>query len=202
MQIEEAACGIALKSGLFAVTLRAVAAEVGVTPALVAHYEPNMEDLTVRTFASIVSDELEEVRRLVATEDSEGARLTLLLQTLLEPRRTDVTLVWMQAWALGRRSDALAQSVREQLDGWEALIAELIDAVEGVSGTEGVAGSRLLARQVLGVIGGLNSHSLVDWHDNQDQLALLTHSVEALLRMPVGALSSDQHRPARNHEAT
>jgi AcrR family transcriptional regulator len=48
-QIADAARAIAIESGLSAVTLRAVASEVGVAPALVAHYAPSMDDLVADT---------------------------------------------------------------------------------------------------------------------------------------------------------
>uniref|UniRef100_UPI0035B20C3D TetR family transcriptional regulator n=1 Tax=Microbacterium sp. TaxID=51671 RepID=UPI0035B20C3D len=44
-QISSAAQALAREAGLSAVTLRAVATEIGVAPALVAHYVPSMDAL-------------------------------------------------------------------------------------------------------------------------------------------------------------
>ena len=65
-EIADAAHELALEQGLSAVTLRAVAARIDVAPALVAHYEPDMQALIASTFASIVAAELAEVDALVA----------------------------------------------------------------------------------------------------------------------------------------
>ena len=52
-EIADAARLVALEHGLAAVTLRSVAARVGVAPALVAHYQPNMDVLVAQTFGTI-----------------------------------------------------------------------------------------------------------------------------------------------------
>ncbi|HZW41343.1 MAG TPA: TetR family transcriptional regulator, partial [Agromyces sp.] len=52
-EIADAARSIALEQGLAAVTLRSIAARIDVAPALVAHYEPNMEALIASTFAGV-----------------------------------------------------------------------------------------------------------------------------------------------------
>ena len=52
-EIADAARQVALEHGLAAVTLRSIAARVGVAPALVAHYQPNMDALVASTFGTI-----------------------------------------------------------------------------------------------------------------------------------------------------
>jgi|tagenome__1003787_1003787.scaffolds.fasta_scaffold19138173_2 hypothetical protein len=71
------------------------------------------------------------------------------------------------------------------MDAWESFVASLIEGIVEVSAP---ADCRSLARQILGMIDGLNAHALVNWRDADDRLALLTRSVEALLRLPPGAL--------------
>ena len=53
-ELAASARAVALDEGLAAVTLRAVAARAGVTPALVAHYHESMDALVAETFTSIV----------------------------------------------------------------------------------------------------------------------------------------------------
>ena len=55
------ATALALEEGLAGVTMRAVASRIGVAPALVAHYEPNMDELVTSTFRAIVGGELDEL---------------------------------------------------------------------------------------------------------------------------------------------
>ena len=182
VEIADAAREIALDAGLVAVTLRAVAARVGVASALISHYEPSMDDLVARTFAGIVRDELDEIDALVRAMPSARAQLRALLATLLESGRAGVTLVWVQAWALGERNEPLAAAVRAEMDAWEELIARLISdaAVPG--------DARMRARQLLGVIDGLNAHALVRWRGDDERYALLARSTEAILGLEAGAL--------------
>ncbi|MBW8872773.1 MAG: TetR family transcriptional regulator C-terminal domain-containing protein, partial [Leifsonia sp.] len=146
-----AARDVALADGLAAVTLRAVAGRAGVAPALVAHYHPAMDELVASAFTSVVAAELEEVRTLLAAADGPLERLAALLRTLLDGTRDDVTLVWVEAWALGRRNEALAAAVRDQMDAWQALILSVVD--EGVaSGAFHADDPAQAAWQLLGMI--------------------------------------------------
>ena len=58
-EIADAARHVALEQGLAAVTLRSIAARASVTPALVAHYQPNMDALVASTFGTIVAAEID-----------------------------------------------------------------------------------------------------------------------------------------------
>jgi AcrR family transcriptional regulator len=209
-EITAAARELALGEGLSAVTLRGIAARAGVTPALVAHYRPNMDALVAETFATIVSSELREIAqvaglgtpRAVPTEGtpsaaaaastastdgvSATARLGALVATLLDGSRDDVTLVWVEAWALGRRNEALAAAVRAQMDAWQEVVQALLE--EGVGrGEFAVDDPAAVAWQLLGMIDGLNAQALVRWGEGRS--VLLTHALEGMLGLPRGALA-------------
>ncbi|MDI6943947.1 TetR family transcriptional regulator C-terminal domain-containing protein [Microbacterium barkeri] len=178
-EIAAAARAIALADGLHAVTLRAIAARASVTPALVAHYAPAMEELVATTFAGIVGDELAEVAQLVAGEAPRDA-LRALIETLLSGTRDDVTAVWVEAWALGRRSDPPAAAVREQMDAWARLLREVIE--EGAAdGSFRVEDPSAAAWQLLGMIDGLNAQALVRWGGAAERAELLLRAAEAML---------------------
>ncbi|MRG59423.1 TetR family transcriptional regulator [Agromyces sp. CFH 90414] len=188
-EITAAAHALALEDGLAAVTLRAVATRAGVTPALVAHYRPAMDALVADTFAAIVSAEVDEVAALVASRPTPTARLGTLVATLLDGERDDVTLVWVEAWALGRRNETLAARVREQMDAWQAVIREIVDdgVAEGAFDTDDAAS---VAWQVLGMIDGLNAQALVRWGDAGDRGSLIMSALEGMLALPRGALAT------------
>ncbi|QAY72958.1 TetR family transcriptional regulator [Agromyces protaetiae] len=191
-EIADAARSLALEAGLAAITLRAVGAHVGVAPALVAHYQPNMDQLVADTFTAIVAAELDEVDALVHERHDPAAQLAELLATVLDDVRDDVTLVWVDGWAIGRRNARLAQAVRGQMDAWQRL-------VEGIL-ADGVAAGRFetddpatVARQLLGMLDGLNAHALVHWGEEAYRGALIARAVEGMLGVPRGTLDA---RPA------
>ena len=187
-EVAAAARDVALEHGLYAVTLRSVAARVGVTPALVAHYEPNMDALIASTFSAIVGAELAEVRELIARRDTPRERLSLLLATLLDGTRDDVTVIWVEAWALGRRNEALARAVREEMDDWRTAVQGVV--VAGVaSGDFETDDPASVAWQLLGMIDGLNAHALVHWEDSGHRGSRLGSAVEGMLGLPRGALA-------------
>jgi AcrR family transcriptional regulator len=187
-EIADAARNVALEHGLAAVTLRSVAARVGVAPALVAHYQPNMDALVASTFAAIVAAEIDEVEALLAARPGPRERLAALLDTLLDGTRDDVTVVWVEAWALGRRNDALAASVREQMDAWQGVVERVVE--EGVAEGEFTTDDASAAAwQLLGMIDGLNAQALVRWGDAGARGSMIHGAVEGMLGLPRGALA-------------
>lgn len=193
-QISAAARSLALHAGLSSVTLRAIATDIGVAPALVAHYVPSMDALVAETFAAIVGEELAEVEQLgrdqlAAAHAGAASALAAVLASLLDDRRAEVTLVWVQSWSLGRRNEPLAARVREQMDAWRLFLAGVLAAGHDAGefrcdDTEAIAG------QILGMVDGLNAHSLVAWQDASERTALLLRSVEAMVDLEPGALIS------------
>jgi len=185
-QIAAAARDLALDEGLSAVTMRAVATRAGVTPALVAHYAPSMDALVADTFAAVVGDELDELDAL--TESGPALeRLATLLGTLLDGSRDDVTLVWVEAFAMGRRSEPLAEAVRTHMDRWQKALHTLID--DGISeGDFRIDDAADAAWQLLGMIDGLNAQALVRWGGASDRSLLLRRAVEGMFGLSHGAL--------------
>lgn len=186
IEIGEAARDLALAEGLDAVTLRAVAARIGVASGLVAHYIPGMDDLVADTFAEIVGTELAEVRALLPDAPA-PERLGALVRTSLDPARAEVTLVWVQAWALGSRNVALAARVREAMDAWRRVIADEISrGMAQGSIPEGEA--EPIAWHVLAMIDGLGAHALVGWGPGIDAVTPVLRAVAGLLGVPVARL--------------
>ena len=188
-EIADAARSIALEHGLAAVTLRSIAARIDVAPALVAHYEPNMEALIASTFAAVVAAEIEEVVALLGELATPRERLSALLETLLDGTRDDVTVVWVEAWALGRRNDALAAAVRGQMDAWQAVVQGVIEA--GIAAGDFEADDAAsVSWQLLGMIDGLNAQALVLWGEANERGSLISRAVEGMLGLRRGALAA------------
>ncbi|MFD9890847.1 TetR/AcrR family transcriptional regulator [Amycolatopsis sp. NPDC059027] len=178
---------IALDQGLGAVTLRAVAARAGVTPALVAHYAPNMDRLVADTFTGIVMAELDDVIELLAGETAASARLARLVETLFDEGRVDVTVVWVESWALGRRNPTLAEAVRAAMDAWQQAVEKII--ADGVAAGEFTADDpAAVAWQLIGMIDGVNAQALVRWGRPAERGSLIVHAMEVTLGLRAGTL--------------
>lgn len=193
-ELAAAARDLALDEGLAAVTMRAVAARADVTPALVAHYHGSMDGLVADTFTSIVGAEIDEVGRLLAAATDPVSRLATLVRTLLDGSRDDVTVIWVEAFALGRRNVPLGAAVRDQMDAWRGVIEGVIDA--GVeTGDFRARDPHAVAWQLLGMIDGLNAQALVRWGGSADRGSLLAHALEGMLGLERGVLA-EFSRPA------
>lgn len=159
-EILAAAIAIARSDGLAAITVRAIADRAGVTQGLVAHYFPSVHELVARVYRDLVGAEVAEVRELVAERAGSPGRILDVLSTVLDGTRDDVTVLWVEGWALGRSNPALAVAVREQMAAWHVLLVDVIG--------DGVAAGELrvddvdrAAWQVLAIVDGVNAHSLV-----------------------------------------
>ncbi|WP_060915054.1 TetR/AcrR family transcriptional regulator [Microbacterium oleivorans] len=186
-EIAAAARDIALAEGLAAVTLRAVAAKVGVAPGLVAHHVEGMDALVADTFGRIVADELVVLLRLMHEQDAATARLGALIDAVLGDEPNDVTFVWVQGWALGARSEPLAERVRAEMDAWQAALAAEI-ARGHDRGEFGDADADAIAWHLLAIFDGLGAHGLVRWRDDPSRADLTRRALAGLLGVPAHAL--------------
>ncbi|WP_336644517.1 TetR/AcrR family transcriptional regulator [Microbacterium sp. USHLN186] len=186
-EIHDAALAIGREQGLSALTLRAVAARAGVASGLVAHYAESMDDLVVRTFRELVASELDEVKTEVTTRATPAARLAQMITTVLDSEHNDITLVWVDAWSLGRGSAALADAIEEQMAAWQSFIAAIIrdgrDA--GVFTTDD---AQAVGWQILAMIDGIAAHALTRATDAAPFAARLAAACETLVGAAPGAI--------------
>lgn len=177
--ILEGAIAHALESGLESLSVRSIAARVGVTPALVAHYRPGMDAFVADVFGLIVGAERDEVIASFEATDDLRANLLALIDTLLDAERDDVTLIWVQAWALGTRNDALAARVRQEMDGWQSAL-EMVFARAAAAGEIAADRADTAAWLLLAMVDGMNAHSLVKWAP-RDRADLARRALSAVL---------------------
>ncbi len=186
-EILEAATDLARDQGLSALTLRAVAERAGVAAGLIAHYQPSMDDLVARVYSDLVAAEIGDVSDLMAERQSAPARLAALIETLLDGTREDLTIVWVEAWALGRRNTALALAVREQMDAWHRMVARVID--DGcVADAFTTTSPSDAAWHLLGMIDGLNAQSLARGIEGEGYVEKMARAAEILLGAPAGSI--------------
>jgi hypothetical protein len=155
-----------------------------------------MESLVAGTFTAVVAAELADVAAMIDAHPTSTKRLSLLIDTLQDGSRDDLTLIWVDAWSLGRRSEVLAAAVRAQMDAWESFITGvLVAGCESGEFTTDEPGT--VAWQLLGMIDGLNAQSLVHFRDAPSRGGLIAHAIEHELGLAPGALATPSDRRAQ-----
>lgn len=184
--------GIALarENGLDTLTVRAVAARVGVTPALVAHYRPVMDAFVAEVFGTIVAGERDEVIAAFSPVGGLRASLQRLVETLLDDSRDDVALIWVQAWSLGVRNEPLGERVRAEMDLWQSRLEEVISGA-AIADPDDSADPAFAAWMLLAMVDGMSAHSLVKWAP-RDRADLARRTVAAVLDRPSAPTSEER----------
>lgn len=188
-EIAAAARTVALEDGLSGLTQRAVAERAGVAASLVAHYQPSMEALIAETFRSIAREELVEVFGHVSLQRDPVRALRILIVALLDGGRDDINLVWTDAFSMARRHPLLGQEVLEQTHAWHDRLVTLVLRIPADPPLTDAAADRLAA-QLLGMVDGLNAHSVIGHRPGRVNVELIAHAFEHELGLETGALSS------------
>ncbi len=151
---------ISRTDGLGAVTLRKVAADLGVTPGLVSHYFSSAEQLITAAFRTAAAEDLESARALVARQPTPTAKIHALMDYTLDESSMDASALWLEAWSLGRGNPALAAEANALTEQWLSCIAEVVQ--EGKAGGEfHVGDADVVARRLLTMIDGLGAQMVV-----------------------------------------
>lgn len=152
---------IARTEGLSAVTLRRVAADLGVTPGLVSHYFAAAEQLTAAAFRAAAQQDLDAANARVEAQPTASAKILALIDYMLADDGDDGSALWLETWTLARRNPVLAAEADELTAQWVARIADIVAA--GVEAGEFRVDGRVdaVARRVLTLIDGLGSQKVV-----------------------------------------
>lgn len=152
---------IARTEGLSAVTLRRVAADLGVTPGLVSHYFAAAEQLTAAAFRAAAQQDLDAANARVQAQPTASTKILALIDYMLADDGDDGSALWLETWTLARRNPVLAAEADELTAQWVARIADIVAA--GVEAGEFTVDGRVdaVARRVLTLIDGLGSQKVV-----------------------------------------
>jgi AcrR family transcriptional regulator len=145
--------------GLSAVTLRRVAADLGVTPGLVSHYFSSAEQLIAAAFRTAAELDLAEARSRVGA-GSPTERMAALMDYVLDDVSEEASALWLDAWSLGRRNPTLAAEAAALTDDWTALIGGIV-ADGARAGEFTVADVDVAAQRLLLMIDGLGAQKVI-----------------------------------------
>jgi len=120
-EILRATLGIVARKGFASVTLREVAADIGVVHGLIRHYFPSREELVAAAFDYAVSAELASESALL-----DGLEALPAIAAWLSTTPEDHYLVWVDAWSEAPRNPALATALVRHHHSCEQLLAGVI----------------------------------------------------------------------------
>jgi AcrR family transcriptional regulator len=154
------AVAISQADGLSAVTLRRVAADLGVTPGLVSHYFSSAEQLITAVFRAAAVADLGEARSRVDAASTPTAKIDALMDYVLDDSSDDASALWLDAWSLGRRNAALADEAKALTSDWLECLADIVRA-GSAAGQFRVPDADVAARRLLTMIDGLGAQKVV-----------------------------------------
>jgi AcrR family transcriptional regulator len=189
-ELLRAALDVVREQGFAAVTLRGVAARVGVAHGLIRHYFPSRGALLSAAFDRAVDDEVAALPAGVGEPLDQLAAACLCTD---DPHY----LLWIDAWAEATRDRELAGTLRRHQRDWERELRRAVQAVldAGLVDVEDGADAASSARQLTALLDGLalQRHALHQiGRAEHDRRALA--GVERLLGLPGGSLG--ERRPA------
>lgn len=188
-QIDAAAVTLAHTDGLAGLTLRAVAASIGIAPSLVAHYRPAMDALVADTFRTVAMREVADVRALVEGTRDPVDRLGVLLHAVNDPARDDVGTIWADAWSIGRGNPLLADAARAVMDEWQALARGVV--ADGVAaGSMRTDDPDRVAFLLFALVDAANGYALVDHRSRAERDDLVVRTVAGAVGLSAERLTS------------
>lgn len=196
-EILESTIRLVARKGFAAVTLRDVAADIGVAHGLLRHYFDSRDELIAAAFDHAVIEEMTGAPS-VGT-DAEPSREALLrgVAEWLTATPRDHYLVWIDAWSEAPRNPALHESLRRHHVDCERRLAEIIErgAASGqfTIARTGADVSRSLTAYADGLAVQQHSIGVIDAAE-YDQIVFET--AERMLGIEAGSLASvatDRH---------
>jgi AcrR family transcriptional regulator len=146
--------------GLSAVVLRRIAAALGVTPGLVSHYFSSAEQLVAAAFRTAALADLDAARVQVDAASTATAKMTALMDYVMDDDSDQSSALWLDAWSLSRTNPSLAAEAAALTKDWLACIGAVVRmGVE--TGEFRVTDVDVVARRLLIQIDGLGAQKVI-----------------------------------------
>jgi AcrR family transcriptional regulator len=174
-EILRAAGEVVLREGFGRTSVRELAAAVGVSPGLLHHYFPSMDEILVRAVELFSEEDLEQLAAEVGTsEDADPlVRLDRVLRWCVPVEGDPSCRFWVESWAECLRNPGAAGATSRLNDVWLAGLRQLIEEAVA-TGAASCSDPDGAARRLLALIDGLTVQVLV--HHGLPPEGLLTQS--------------------------
>lgn len=179
------------RRGIGGVTVRDVAAVLGVSSGLIHHYYASMDELVAEAFERTARADLAETLAAVSAGGSPLHRLRLFFDTYARSDGDAGMQLWLDAWAEAARRPALRRTSRRLNQEWQALLAGVVSDGCAV-GEMSAADPDAAAWRVLSLLDGLAlqlvAHGDVVTPEQAD--AWSRHAAERELGLAAGTLAA------------
>ncbi|MFZ4516898.1 MAG: TetR/AcrR family transcriptional regulator [Microthrixaceae bacterium] len=150
-EILRAAGEVVLREGFGRTSARELAAAVGVSPGLLHHYFPSMEEVLVRAVQLFTDEDLAQLADEVGEEEDAPAlvRLDRVLRWCVPTPDDPACRFWVESWSESLRNPGVAEATRHLNEVWHRGLTDLLTdaAADGDGSCPDPSGSawRLLA---------------------------------------------------------
>lgn len=127
-EIVDTACRLIVANGVRNLTLRAVADELAVTPGLISHYFPSVDDLVVEAFAGIVDQQGEASFIDRDVTDTPTGQLRRMFDYRRHVKEVPAPVFWIDAWYAAHTWPRLRDEVVRQMEKTQLIITGIIEA--------------------------------------------------------------------------
>jgi AcrR family transcriptional regulator len=193
LELLEAAQRVIRREGFAHLTLRDVAAEVGVAHSLVRHYFGTRDELLAEAFDLAAREDRPEVQ--VELQRGKPTPLDQIV-AWCEPMDRDHYLMWIDAWSEAPRSPELKQTLRRFEDECQHALARHIEEAQEAGQLE-VPDAMATAQRITAGIDGLAiQHYALDRVNETDLRAQIRTVIERELDLDEASLGLDRPKAA------
>ncbi len=156
-----------------------VAAELGVSPALVFYHFGTKDELVVEAFTYAVDHDLQRIERTAARGPTPTDRLRALVRSFGPSGKVVSWRLWIDAWALAQRDPGIRTVLRRLDRQWRDTFVSIVrDGVDDGSFT--CADPEAAVARVAALLDGLSVATLVNRSVTRAQLRAWTASTVAV----------------------
>lgn len=192
-ELLDAAIALFADGGARGITHRAVASKAGLPPATTTYYFTSINELIEEALSRHIGIWLHDLEALTADPvevDISIADAESLISAIFAAHSPETVGLQLSIYLAAARNRELRPKAAEALDALEVLIAKMLHHV-------GILEAATVARSVVSVIVGTSFSRLSARHTNEEEAAVLYHSIRGLV---VAAMLSEDQISAKLRE--